>query len=463
MSQLFDDESAPKFDVGQVWQQCLDDLQLEMAETDLRYIRPLKTKLVSRVLILFAPNPLLVRKVKDEYLPKIKTCVFKYAGNVIVDVAVELMPASTEQISTPKKNKSHGHGQAAQNGNRLVESDDLNDLFTFEAFVKGKSNSHAYEACYELSKKDYNHSYGPIFIYGSSGLGKTHLMHAIAHRYCKYGKSFYYFTKDSFYEKVGAAFRDGKIEQFSKQVCQADLLIVDDVHLFDSKNAPKITQILTELFEKFTQGNKKQVIVASDRQPSQMKGFDDRFISRFSGSLSLPIEPPDMDMRVQILNKKAALLGFDLPKECALFMAQNLPPDVRGLEGALKQVELYAKLRGESISLSLVGMALKDSIAARAKALNAENIRDVVAGFYDVSPKDLMGKKRSRNIARPRQVAMALIRELTRDSFPEIGQVFGGRDHTTVMHACDKIEELRAADPTVEKDYQTLKIMLEFA
>lgn len=463
MSQLFDDETAPKFDIGKIWQQCLDDLQLDMAETDLRYIRPLKIQLSSRVLILSAPNPVWMRKVKVDYLDKIKECVSKYAGSAVVEVAVELMQTPVTQADNkPKKDKTTKDNQPAIVG-QLSLSDGLNDTFTFEAFVKGKSNSHAYEACYELSKRDYNYSYGPIFIYGSSGLGKTHLMHAIAHRYRKHGKSFCYFTKDNFYEKVGSAFRNNKIDAFSKQICQADLLIVDDVHLFDSKNAPKITQILTELFEKFTQGNKKQVIVASDRQPSQMKGFDDRFISRFSGSLSLPVEPPDMDMRVQILNKKAVLSGFDLPKECALFMAQNLPPDVRGLEGALKQVELYAKLRGEPITLSLVRVALKDSIAARAKALNAENIRDVVAGFYDVSPKDLMGKKRSRNIARPRQMAMALIRELTRDSFPEIGQVFGGRDHTTVMHACDKIEELRATEPAVEKDYQTLKIMLEFA
>ena len=194
-----------------------------------------------------------------------------------------------------------------------------------------------------------------------------------------------------------------------------------------------------------------------------MQDFDTRFLSRFEGGLSLAIEPPDIEMRMQILQKKATLLGMELPKDCAIFMAQNMPPDVRRLEGALNQVRANALLVGGEVTLSLVRHAIKDRIEARARAVNAENIRDLVAEYYGVSVKDLIGKKRARNIARPRQMAMALVRELTQDSFPEIGQVFGGRDHTTVMHACEKISELRAEDSSVEKDYQALLATLEFA
>lgn len=249
-----------------------------------------------------------------------------------------------------------------------------------------------------------------------------------------------------------------------KEICQADLLIIDDVHMVSGSKAPKVTEILMKLFDAFSaSGSNKQVVLASDRPPSQMVSFGERYISRLSSCLQLSIEPPDMEMRVQILEKKASILTLDLPKECALYMAQNLPPDVRGLEGALKRVQLSATiLRNEPVSLPLVKDAIKDQVQARARALNAESIRDLVAEYYEISPKDLMGKKRARHIARPRQMAMALIRELTRDSFPEIGQVFGGRDHTTVMHACEKIEELRVSDANIDKDYHSLKMMLEY-
>ncbi len=201
--------------------------------------------------------------------------------------------------------------------------------------------------------------------------------------------------------------------------------------------------------------------MASDRHPSQLTEFDERFRSRFSWGLSVPIEPPEIDTRMQILQKKATLLGIDLPKECALFIAQNVVSNVRRLEGALNQVVANANLTGAPITLEMVQYALKDIVAMRVQAVNMDNIRKVVAEFYDVSVKDLMGKKRTRSIARPRQIAMSLARELTGDSFPDIGQSFGGRDHTTVMHACDKIAQLRTEDPILDKDYKSLAMMLQ--
>ncbi len=214
------------------------------------------------------------------------------------------------------------------------------------------------------------------------------------------------------------------------------------------------------LFADFTSGD-KQLILASDRHPSQMTEFDERFRSRFSWGLTVAVDPPEIDTRVQILQKKAASYGMVLPKECALFIAQNVVSNVRRLEGALNQVFANANLTGAQITLEMVQYALKDIVAMRVQAVNMDNIRKIVAEYYDVTVKDIMGRKRTRSIARPRQIAMALSRELTGDSFPEIGQSFGGRDHTTVMHACDKVNELRAADPAFDKDYKTLALMLQ--
>lgn len=438
----------------QLWQDCLQELQFSMEKKDLdQWLRPLQVELEGTALLLVAPNPTWLRQVQDKYFEQIQQYVLSQAAGI---TQVYIKQSSDVQVvqSAPKK---------ARLSTQIAESNDISPDFTFERFVKGRSNAQAYSALYELSRRDSTHDYGSIFLYGSSGLGKTHLMQAMAHRYQKHGKSFCYFTKDSFFDKITTLFLEKKIAAFIKKICKADLLIIDDVHAINSKSGPKVSQILLTFIDEFAKTG-KQIVLASDRHPSQMEHFDDRFLSRFSGGLLLQVEPPDMEMRVQILEKKASLLSLDLPKDCAIFMAQNLPgTDVRSLEGAIKRLDLAVKLQQEPVSLSLLRAVFRDEIAVRARALNAENIRDLVAKYYDVSPKDLMSKKRARNIARPRQMAMALIRELTRDSFPEIGQAFGGRDHTTVMHACDKVEELRQLEPAIEKDYRSLKMMLGYA
>jgi chromosomal replication initiator protein len=283
-------------------------------------------------------------------------------------------------------------------------------------------------------------------------------MHSVAHRYLKNNQSFYYFTSEKFINQLVYSLRNNKIEDFKKKIKKVDLLIVDDIHVLAGKT--KSSNEFLTLFADFTSGD-KQLILASDRHPSQMTEFDERFRSRFSWGLTVAVDPPEIDTRVQILQKKAASHGMTLPKECALFIAQNVVSNVRRLEGALNQVFANANLTGAQITLEMVQYALKDIVAMRVQAVNMDNIRKVVAEYYDVTIKDMMGRKRTRSIARPRQIAMALSRELTSDSFPEIGQSFGGRDHTTVMHACDKVNELRAADPAFDKDYKTLALMLQ--
>lgn len=480
-------------DAVALWDKCLDDLKYHVKPTVFTmWLRPLSAHLEGEVFIIRAPNNYFVEYVKKNHLQDIEALVQKHSAGAIVQVAVRVdnAPSQSEHAShealvdqaalasgqamatqatamsynavTGEMRPQGGGEQMSPNG-QISSSDSkslsyLNPDFTFDTFVTGKSNNLAYKACYELTKRQSQNRHNPLFIYGPSGLGKTHLMHSVAHRYLKQQRSFYYFTSEKFINQLVYALRNNKIEEFKKKIKKVDLLIVDDIHVLAGK--VKSSNEFLSLFADFTTGD-KQIILASDRHPSQLTEFDERFRSRFSWGLSVPIEPPEIDTRMHILQKKASLSGIELPKECALFIAQNVVSNVRRLEGALNQVVANANLTGAPITLEMVQYALKDVVAMRVQAVNMDNIRKVVAEYYDVSVKDLMGKKRTRSIARPRQIAMALARELTGDSFPDIGQSFGGRDHTTVMHACDKVAQLRAEDPVLDKDYKALAMMLQ--
>jgi len=479
-----------------LWDKCLDDLKYQVKPTVFTmWLRPLSAQVEGETFIIRAPNNYFVDYVQKNHLQAIEQLVIKHSAEQIKQVIVRVdnvssasaeseaqadspfadttnntfanemhtsAPASTYASSTsPTSTMAAGVDPTASGQISSADAKSLSYLnadFTFDTFVTGKTNNLAYKACYELTKRQSQNRHNPLFIYGPSGLGKTHLMHSVAHRYLKQNRSFYYFTSEKFINQLVYSLRNNKIEEFKKKIKKVDLLIVDDIHVLAGK--VKSSNEFLSLFADFTTGD-KQIILASDRHPSQLTEFDERFRSRFSWGLSVPIEPPEIDTRMQILQKKATLLGIDLPKECALFIAQNVVSNVRRLEGALNQVVANANLTGAPITLEMVQYALKDIVAMRVQAVNMDNIRKVVAEFYDVSVKDLMGKKRTRSIARPRQIAMSLARELTGDSFPDIGQSFGGRDHTTVMHACDKIAQLRTEDPILDKDYKSLAMMLQ--
>ena len=461
-----------------LWDRCLNDLRYQLKENEFTmWLRPLSAKVVGDKLELLAPNQYFVTHVQENHFAAIEQLAKQHSNGeisqVVIKVESSVQPAP--QDSTVDRNTSNGHhnrGSASMTqgldseGNlsdaAQMASDKslsyINPYFTFETFVSGKSNMLAYKACQELGKKQSQNRHNPLFLYGASGLGKTHLMHSVAHKYLKIGKTFYYFSSEKFINQLVYALRNQKIEQFKRKIKRVDLLIIDDVHVLAGKN--KSSSEFLSLFADFMVEG-KQVILASDRHPSQMTEFDERFRSRFSSGLAVSIEPPEMETRMQILQKKASLSGVELPKECALFIAQNVVSNVRRLEGALNQVVANANLTGNPIDLDMVQYALKDVIAIRSQAVSMDNIRKVVAEYYDVSVKDLMSKKRTRSIARPRQIAMALARELTNDSFPDIGQSFGGRDHTTVMHACDKVAQLRSEDPVLDKEYKALSMTLQ--
>ncbi|MDY3305953.1 chromosomal replication initiator protein DnaA [Psychrobacter sanguinis] len=461
-----------------LWDRCLNDLRYQLKENEFTmWLRPLSAKVVGDKLELLAPNQYFVTHVQENHFAAIEQLAKQHSNGeisqVVIKVESSVQPAP--QNSTVDRNTSNGHhnrGSASMTqgldseGNlsdaAQMASDKslsyINPYFTFETFVSGKSNMLAYKACQELGKKQSQNRHNPLFLYGASGLGKTHLMHSVAHKYLKIGKTFYYFSSEKFINQLVYALRNQKIEQFKRKIKRVDLLIIDDVHVLAGKN--KSSSEFLSLFADFMVEG-KQVILASDRHPSQMTEFDERFRSRFSSGLAVSIEPPEMETRMQILQKKASLSGVELPKECALFIAQNVVSNVRRLEGALNQVVANANLTGNPIDLDMVQYALKDVIAIRSQAVSMDNIRKVVAEYYDVSVKDLMSKKRTRSIARPRQIAMALARELTKDSFPDIGQSFGGRDHTTVMHACDKVAQLRSEDPVLDKEYKALSMTLQ--
>ena len=462
--------------VNVVWDKCLEELKYQVKDSVFTmWLRPLSAQVVEDHLIVHAPNQYFVTHVTKHHLADIEKLVRKHSDGAInsVVIRVDKSDAHFESSSSPQNKVSEPSSHFATDGNLFDKKPPqsiatnmaadkslsyLNPMFTFETFVSGKSNILAYKACHDLGKRQSQNRHNPLFIYGPSGLGKTHLMHSVAHRYLKIDKSFYYFSSEQFINQLVYALRNQKIEEFKKKIKRVDLLIIDDVHVLAGK-AKSSSEFLSLFADFMVEG--KQIILASDRHPSQMTEFDERFRSRFSWGLTVPIEPPEMETRMQILQKKATLSGTELPKECALFIAQNVVSNVRSLEGALNQVLANANLTGQPIDLDMVQYALKDIIAMRVQSVSMDNIRKVVAEYYGVSLKDLMGKKRTRSIARPRQIAMTLARELTGDSYPDIGQSFGGRDHTTVMHACDKVAQLRREDPVLDKEYKALSMTLQ--
>ena len=441
-----------------LWLKCVDELKYQVPDNIFTmWIRPLSASMHDNTMVVNVPNQYFASYVEKNHLSQIQTILYQLEPTLPIHVQIQIDKgnAITDAVST----QEFGEQKVTLVKNEQQRSFQYIDPhFTFDQFVTAKSNQIAYSICRETANNLGQSKNNPLFIYGATGLGKTHLMQAIAHEILKQGKSFYYFTSDKFVNQLVNSLRKQKIDEFKDKIKKADLLIIDDIHVIAGKQ--KSSEQFLLLLNDFMSKN-KQVILASDKHPSALTDFDERLKSRLAWGVAVALEPPELETRIQILQKKSKAQEVILPKECAIFIAQHIIANVRELEGALNKVLAISRLLNQPIHLELVQMALKDLIAIRVQAVSMDNIRKVVAEFYDISVKDLMGKKRLRHIARPRQVAMSLARELTNNSFTEIGQSFGGRDHTTVMHACEKVQELCGSDLMFDKDYRSLKLMLQ--
>lgn len=441
-----------------LWLKCVDELKYQVPDNIFTmWIRPLSASMHDNTMVVNVPNQYFASYIEKNHLSQIQTILHQLEPTLPIHVQIKIDKgnAITDAVSTQEL----GEQKVTLVKNEQQRSFQYIDPhFTFDQFVTAKSNQIAYSICRETANNLGQSKNNPLFIYGATGLGKTHLMQAIAHEILKQGKSFYYFTSDKFVNQLVNSLRKQKIDEFKDKIKKADLLIIDDIHVIAGKQ--KSSEQFLLLLNDFMSKN-KQVILASDKHPSALTDFDERLKSRLAWGVAVALEPPELETRIQILQKKSKAQEVNLPKECAIFIAQHIIANVRELEGALNKVLAISRLLNQPIHLELVQMALKDLIAIRVQAVSMDNIRKVVAEFYDISVKDLMGKKRLRHIARPRQVAMSLARELTNNSFTEIGQSFGGRDHTTVMHACEKVQELCVSDLMFDKDYRSLKLMLQ--
>ena len=453
-----------------IWSGCLERLQDELpSELFNVWIRPLQAEENAQVLKLLAPNSFFVRHIRDKYLGRIRELTLELSQGRLENVLLEVGSRQDQkQVREPSPLYSEPKSDALPSSAvpKSAEeslpglSSNLNPLFTFENFVSGKSNQLAFAACSQIVEKPGSQGYNPLFIYGPTGLGKTHLMHSVGNAVLKANPKarVLYITSERFVGDYVTALQRKLMNDFKRLYRSLDVLLVDDIQFFAGKGGSQ-----EEFFHTFNTllDGSRQIILTSDRFPKEINDLDERLKSRFAWGLALQVEPPELETRVAILMQKAGLKNIGLPRESAFFIAQHVQANVRELEGALNKVIAVASLKGRPVTLDMVKESLKDVLAVRARQINIENIQKVVAEYYHIPVRELTGKKRNRSYARPRQVAMALSRELTAHSYPEIGQAFDGRDHSTVIHACDKIDDLKKSDPNMAEDYNNLLRLLQ--
>lgn len=433
-----------------LWNHCLRHFEKELPPQQFRtWILPLQASAQDRVLTITAPNRFVLQWVRDRFLPVIE----QLAREAIPHrVAVVLQLAASPQSSLPAPLPNSAGVEPIKP--KLREHTRLNPSFSFDSFVTGKANQLARAAALQVSEHPGT-AYNPLFIYGGVGLGKTHLIQAIGnlvHEQFSQAK-IRYIHAEQYVSDVVRAYQHKAFDGFKRYYHSLDLLLIDDVQFFSGKNRTQ-----EEFFYAFNAliDTHKQVIITCDTYPKEIAGMEDRLISRFGWGLTVAIEPPELEMRVAILIKKAEAEGVRLPEDVAFFIAKHIQSNVRELEGALKRILAYSNFAGHPLSLELAREALKDVLAIQFRQVSIENIQRTVADYYKIKVSEMYSKKRSRNVARPRQIAMALAKELTQLSLPDIGDAFGGRDHTTVLHACRKVAELKSDSPDINRDFEAL-------
>ncbi|MDX1342783.1 MAG: chromosomal replication initiator protein DnaA [Reinekea sp.] len=476
-----------------LWHQCLEQLRTELPSHQFNtWLKPLGIVSHPDEVVLSAPNRFIANWVRDKYLSRISAIAESYGFNGNVSIEVKTKSTTRSFVSsgatapvTVNVEQSPGIDRSsrvadkpaitvepvaesavisntdvvevkttgAKRGRTKVQSY-LNKSFTFKSFVEGKSNQLALAASQQVAE-NAGGAYNPLFIYGGVGLGKTHLMQAIGNEIIEQNPAakVVYLHSERFVADMVKALQLNAMAEFKRFYRSLDALLIDDIQFFAKKDRSQ--EEFFHTFNALLEGN-QQVILTCDRFPKEIDGLEDRLKSRFGWGLTVAVEPPDLETRVAILMKKAENAKVKLPADAAFFIAQRIRSNVRELEGALKRVIANAQFTGSAIDTPFVKESLKDLLALQDKQVSIENIQRTVAEYFKIKISDLHSKRRSRSIARPRQVAMALAKELTQHSLPEIGDAFGGRDHTTVLHACRKVKELRETNQDIREDYSNL-------
>lgn len=484
-----------------LWEECVRCLQDELPSQQFNtWIRPLRASETEQGLVVSAPNRFVKDWVKDKFSNRIQSLLEELNGGQVLSfqldigapsvsapafiqpvkkeepkkvtepaleavsdidaanvVANESPPSLIEEAPAPivpSKPAAKDTGREVQVEGSIKHQSGLNKRFTFDSFVEGKSNQLAHAAAKQVAQ-NAGGSYNPLFIYGGVGLGKTHLMLAVGNHIQKQNPNakVVYLHSERFVADMVKALQLNAINEFKRYYRSVDALLIDDIQFFAGKERSQ--EEFFHTFNALLEGG-QQMILTCDRYPKEIKGLEERLKSRFGWGLTVAVEPPELETRVAILMKKAEEEGIDLPHEAAFFVAQKIRSNVRELEGALKRVIANAAFTGSKITLPFIKESLKDLLALQDKQVSIDNIQRMVAEYYKIKVADLLSKRRSRSVARPRQVAMALSKELTNHSLPEIGNAFGGRDHTTVLHGCRKIKELRESNADISEDYKNL-------
>lgn len=440
-----------------IWQKCLSLLQEEYPVQQFNtWLRPLQAEIVENTLVLLAPNRFVVDWVKKNFFTRINEVIAQISPEDIKSVSIEIgskkvaaekpKPAaepSSSKVKVPVRKTADNYKNTY-----------LNKKFVFDSFVEGNSNQLARAASLQVAEKPGD-AYNPLFIYGGVGLGKTHLMHAIGNCILKQNPDakVLYLHSERFVADMVKALQTNAINEFKRFYRSLNALLIDDIQFFAGKDRSQ--EEFFHTFNALLEGQ-QQIILTSDRYPKEIEGVEERLKSRFGWGLTVAVEPPELETRVAILVSKAKQSNIELPYEVAFFIAKRIRSNVRELEGALRRVIANAHFTGKPITIDFVNDALRDLLALQDKLVTIENIQKTVADYYKVKVADLLSKRRSRSIARPRQMAMALAKELTNHSLPEIGDNFGGRDHTTVIHACRKVKDLITEAGEFAEDYKNL-------
>ncbi len=436
-----------------VWDSCVHQLEAELSEQQINtWIRPLHAVERDGKLKLLAPNRFVLDWVQHHFLARIDELVATNQTLSLKRVEIEIgssdQPSFLTSVTPSSVNKAIPQKRVAE------FSHNLNTSFTFDTFVEGKSNQLPKAAALQVAGHP-GAAYNPLLIYGGVGLGKTHLLHAIGNQMLVQNPAakILYLHSERFVADMVKALQHNAISEFKRFYRSVDALLIDDIQFFAGKERSQ--EEFFHTFNTLLEGQ-RQVILTCDRYPKEVEGLEERLKSRFGWGLTQSIEPPELETRVAIMQRKAELLQVELPSDVAFFIGKRIRSNIRELEGALRRVIANAQFTGSAITLDFAKDALHDLLALQDKLVTIDNIQKTVAEYYKIRVSDLLSARRSRSITRPRQIAMSLAKELTNHSLPEIGDAFGGRDHTTVLHACRKIASLRESDNRMNDDYVNL-------